>query len=318
MNTFDPVNPALIDMPAPEIANSPDGHAGYTPVLQAADTPDAMKAACGSASRDFPKSLWVDAKDRADKARENDKNHTWPLNYIDRFTNQNPTHECTTHSLRANFECAWNLGRSIIYTDGPKKGSRYPDSAKGSVWVSPLSIYAEANPGQWGGANVIQVLDIACKRGFLPDKIQPHDYGFKHALQGTTGQGNSNQSSGDWVSVSRFPDGWQETAKLLKPAEVVVDDDWEKALSLVLNGHAVSVGRSGHAIPYAYWNEADRLMGYVDSYDVVRWDSLRTVQAACGYGFFSIISVVTPDDWMNPGGGGLHPRHPVSPDPLTP
>lgn len=302
MNTFETLDPALIDAPSPEIANCPDGHAGYSPEMQAADTVDALKACCGAANRDFPKSLWVDPKDRADKARENDKNHTWPLNYVDRFTNQNPTHECTCHSLRTNFECARNGQRGINFPDGPKKDFRYEESQRGSVWVSPLSVYAEANPRQWGGANVIQVLDIACKRGFLPDKIQPHEYGFRHSMQGTTGQGNSNQSSGNWLPVSHFPEGWQDTAKWLKPLEVVVDSDWEVALSLVLNGRAVSVGRSGHAIPYTHWNEKEQAMGYVDSYNVVRWDSLRTVRAAASYGFFSIISVVTPDDWMKPAG----------------
>jgi hypothetical protein len=302
MNSFESLNPALIDQPSPEIANCPDGHAGYTPEMQAADTVDALRDCCGAASREFSMSMWVDPKDRADKARENDKNHTWPLNYIDRFTNQNPTHECTTHSLRANFECAWNVALGIIFPEGPKKDFRYEESARGSVWVSPLSIYAEANPRQWGGANVIQVLDIACRRGFLPDKIQPRDYGFKHMLQGTTGQGNNNQSSGNWVPLSRFPEGHLETSKHLKPLEVVVDNEWEKALSLVLNRRTVSVGRSGHAIPYTHWNEKEQAMGYVDSYNVVRWDSRRTVQAACSYGFFSIISVVTPDDRFKPAG----------------
>jgi hypothetical protein len=302
MNSFESLNPALIDAPSPEIANCPDGHAGYTPEMQMADSVDALKACCGAASRDFPKAWWVESKDRADRARQNDKDDSWPLNYIDRFTMQHPTHECTAHSETRNFECARNAQLGIKFPDGPKKDFRYEESVRGSVWVSPLSIYAEANPRQWGGANVIQVLDIACRRGHLPDKIQPRDYGFKHMLQGTTGQGNNNQSSGNWVPLSRFPEGHLETSKHLKPLEVVVDNEWEKALSLVLNRRTVSVGRSGHAIPYTHWNEKEQAMGYVDSYNVVRWDSRRTVQAACSYGFFSIISVVTPDDRFKPAG----------------
>lgn len=302
MNSFAPIDPKLIDVPSPEIANAPDGHAGYTPELQAADTVDALKSCCGATSREFPESMWVDPKDRADKARENDKNNTWALNHVDRFTNQNPTHECTCHSLRTNFECARNYARGITFPDGPKKGARYEESQRGSVWVSPLSVYAEANPKQWGGANVIQVLDIACRRGFLPDKIQPHDYGFKHSLQGTTGDGNSNQSHGQWVALKNFPAGWKDTAKLLMPREVVVTDDWEQALSIVLNGRAFSVGRDGHAIPYSHWNEKEKAMGYIDSYNVIRWDSLSKVKQAVRYGGFSIISTTTPDDWMKPAG----------------
>jgi hypothetical protein len=301
LNTFAPIDPKLFD-PSPELRNSPDGHGGYTARLQAADTPDALRMACGAANRDFPASLWVEPGDRADKARENDKNHTWAVNYIDRFTMQDPTHECTCHSLRTNFECAWNVTRGIIYPDGPKKDYRYAESSRGSVWVSPLSIYAEANPREWGGANVIQVLDIACRRGFLPDKIQPHDYGFKHYLQGTAGRGNTNQSHGPWVALRNFPEGWQETAKRLMPEEVVVTTNPDKALSLILNGRAFSVGRDGHAIPYAFWNEREQAVGYVDSYNVIRFDSMRKFRQAVSYGGFSIISVKAPDDWMDPAG----------------
>jgi len=42
-------------------------------------------------------------------------------------------------------------------------------------------------------------------------------------------------------------------------------------------------------------------MGYVDSYDVIRYDSLRTVKSAW-QGSFSIASVSVPDDWSKPGG----------------
>lgn len=299
MNSFAPINPKLFE-PSPQIKTGPDGHGGYTAKLQAADTIDAMRSACSSALRDFPQSFWVDPKDRADKARENDKNNTWPVNFCDRFTNQDPTHECTTHSEVVNFIIARNYHRGLIFPDGPKKDFRYEESQRGSVWPSPLSVYIEANPGQWGGAGVIQVLDIACRRGHLPDKIQPFDYGFKHYLHGTTGKGNSNQSSGPWVKLKNLPEGWQDTGKLLMPKEVIVTDDWEQALCIVLNGRAFSVGRKGHAIPYTHWNEREQAMGYVDSYNVIRWDSASTVRQAVRYGGFSIISTTTPDDWMKP------------------
>lgn len=302
IDSFTPIDPALIDVPSPEIALSPDGHPGYTPEMEAGDTTDAIKDCCGAASRDFPQALWIEPSDWADKARENDKYKTWPMNYVDRYTNQNPTHECTAHSLRANFEACRNRMRAVNFADGPKKGFRYEESAvSGSVWLSPLSIYAEANPRQWGGANVRQVMEIACKRGMLPEKIQPHDYGFKHDLVGTTGQGNNNQSSGNWVSVSRFPEGWQETAKHFKPLEVIFPGSWEEAVCLVLHGYAVSVGRSGHAIPWMQWNPTSQVMAYPDSYDVTRYDSLRTVKSAWG-GSFAIASVTVPDDWSKPAG----------------
>jgi hypothetical protein len=103
------------------------------------------------------------------------------------------------------------------------------------------------------------------------------------------------------VRLSNFPEGHEETSKNFKPLEVVFPESWEEALCLVLNGVLVSVGRSGHAVPWAFWNEAEQVMGYVDSYDVVRYDSLRTVKSAW-QGSFAIVSMTTPDDWDKPAG----------------
>lgn len=294
MNAFAPIDPALIDV-------FPSEHDGYPDDLAKEDTIDAIREACGDAARDFPDSMWIEPKDWADAARDNDKHHTWPLNYVDRYTNQNPTHECTCHSLRAIIEGCWNLQRGIIYPEGPKKDFRYEESKNGSVWFSPLSVYAEANPRQWGGANVRQVMEIACRRGILPEKIQPREYGFKHSLQGTTGAGGLNQSKGSWVSVSDFPEGWQETAKHFRPLEVIFPESWEQAVCLVLRQRLVGVGRAGHAIPWAQWNPTQQVMAYPDSYDVTRYDSLRTVKSAW-QGSFAIASMTSPDDWLKPTG----------------
>jgi hypothetical protein len=297
MNSFDSLDPSLVDVILPP--------SGYPDELAAEDTRDALWDVCGSASRVFPKSLWIEPKDWADKARDNDRYGTWPANYLDRFTNQNPTHECTCHSLRANFEAARNRQRGVIYPDGAKKGYRYPESAQfGSVWVSPLSVYNEANPRQWGGANVRQVLEIACRRGFLPDKTQPFEYGFRHYLQGTTGQGNTNQSSGSWVSVARMPEGWQETGNLLKPLEVIFPESFEQAVCLVLGGIADSVGRNSHAVPWTrliFEGDSLKAAEYDDSYDVKRYDSVSTMRRAW-QGSFGIASVTTPDDWSKHAG----------------
>lgn len=293
MNSFASISPRLIDV-------FPSQHDGYPDELAKLDTRDALWSVCGAASRAFPDSLWIEPRDWPDKARDNDKHHTWPMNYIDRFTNQDPTHECTCHSLSRNAEGARNRQRGVNFPDGPKKDYRYDESSRyGSVWLSPLSVYAEANPRQWGGANVQQVLEIACQRGMLPETIQPHDYGFKHALHGTTGQGGKNQSRGAWVSVSRFPDGWRETAAWFKPEEVIFPESWEQCVCLVLNGLFVSVGRNGHAVPWAQWNAAEQVMAYPDSYDVTRYDSLRTVKDAWD-GSFAIASMTAPDDWSVP------------------
>lgn len=291
MNTFNPVNPALVDVVLPP--------SGYPDDKAAGDTEAAMKFAAGETSRAFPDSFWIEPEDWADKARDNDTHHTWGMNYLDRYTNQDPTHECTCHSLRANMEAARNRHLGIIFPDGPKKDYRYDESTRGSVWLSPLSVYAEANPGQWGGAGVRQVLEIAVRRGMLPEKIQPHEYNFKHTLQGTTGKGGKNQSKGPWVKLRDFPDNWEETAKLFIPKEIIFPDSYEQAVCLVLHGHIYSVGRNQHAVPWSFWNVKERAMGYPDSYDVTRYDSERIAKNAWRGGF-AIATVTTPDDWQNP------------------
>lgn len=293
-----PVNPALIDFFQP-------AHDGYPEELAKHDTRENLYGAAeeaGAVVTEFPDSLWIEQSEWADRARENDENKSWGMDYLDRFTNQNPTHECTCHSLRANFEAARNRERRISF-GGPVAGKRLDLSAQSaSVWVSPLSIYAEANPRQWGGANVQQVLRIAAKRGFLPETIQPRDYGFKHTLIGTCGKGGVNQSHGSWVKLSNFPEGWEETAKHFKPQEFIFPENVEQAVCLLLHGFLVSVGRKGHAIPYGKYDPAERLFAYTDSYDVVRYDSWGTARSCAGDGSFSIVSVTTPDDWDKPAG----------------
>jgi len=292
LNSFAPIDPKLIDVVIPED--------GYPVAFEAEDTTDALKDVCGAAARDFPEKLWIEFGKWAEKAKENDENHTHAMNYIDRYTMQDPTHECTCHSLVTNFGSCRNRQRGVIYVDGPKKDHRYAESGKaGSVWLSPLSVYSEANPRKSGGANVRQVMEIAVKRGILPDTIQPHDYGFKHTLVGTSGKGNSNQSGGKWVAVKDFPEGWQETAKLFRPLEVIFPESWEQAVCLVLHGYVVSVGRKGHAVPWSQWNHKEQVMAYPDSYNITRYDSLATVKSAW-QGAFAIATVTAPDDWSKP------------------
>lgn len=297
------IPPRLIDV-------FPDDHDGYPDHLAAEDTTDALRDACGAASREFPAALWIEPREWAERAAENDAAHAWAMNFIDRYTHQGAgggrpnTHECTAHSLRANLEAARNRARGIVYPHGPRAGFRYPESGRfGSVWLSPLSVYAEANPRQWGGANVRRVLEIAVRRGMLPDRAQPAEYGFRHTLPGTSGRGNTNQSGDSWVALDRFPAGWEKTAAHFKPLEVIFPDSYEQAVCLVLHGLAVSVGRNGHAVPWAQWIPGQRLMAYPDSYDVTRYDSERTAKSAWR-GAFAIASCTIPDDWSRPAAGG--------------
>lgn len=286
--------PHLLDVEFPE-------HDGYPRKLSAEDTPDALKCAAADAARDFPEHLWIEPSRWAEVAEENDRYHTWPLDYLDRFTNQDPTHECTCHALRVCAEGARNRARRIQL--GPPEPHRVtpqpPNSA--SVWLSPLSVYAEANPQQWGGASVRGVLEIACRRGVLPSTKQPRSYRIPHALHDTAGKGNASCASGPWTPLSKFPAGWEATAKHFRPREVIFPTCWEHIVCLVLHGWFVGVGRSGHAIPYGRWQPEDRVLAYPDSYDVIRYDSVRLIQRAVGSAY-AIVSMTTPDDWEQPCG----------------
>jgi hypothetical protein len=292
-----PIDPKLLDQ---HEAPTRDGHHGYPDALAAGDTRDVLWDVCGVTSREFPKEMWIEPREWPEFAKENDANKTWPINYIDRYTNQNPTHECTCHSLSRAFEAARNRQRGLIFPEGPKAGYRYEHSKNGVVWVSPLSVYAEANPGQWGGASIRGVMEIAVRRGFLPEKIQPAEYGFKHTLHGTAGKGNSNQSAGKFLRVSEFPQDWEQTAKDLRILQVIFPSMWEQSVCLVLRSRMVCVGRSGHAVPWASYNVASGAMAYPDSYDVTRYDSAGTVRSAWR-GSFAIDTVTVPDDWSKPG-----------------
>jgi hypothetical protein len=283
------IDPSLIDV-------FPKHHDGYTAAMEAEDTNDAVRGACGDTVIGFPDQWWIEPKEWEERAKYNDAHGLWPSNYLPRYLNQSPSHECTCHSLVMNCEIARNRARGVTYKDGPVKGFRYEQAGKtGAVYLSPLSVYAEANPGEWGGANVRRVMEIAVRRGILPDDIQPADYGFKHTLQGTSGKGNLNQSGGDWIPVRKFPAGWESTASLFKPTGVIIADMWEQVVCLLIHGVAYSVGRNGHAVCWNKWDWKQRLFPYADSYDVTRYDSERTAKGAYRGGF-GIVQVKQPDN----------------------
>lgn len=287
------IDPKLIDVTLSE-------NSGYPEHLAVLDTDEAVVRAFGETGREFPEAFWVEPKDLRARCDENDRLGLWAENYWDRFTNQSPTHECTCHALAAVMEACWNRQRRVNF-EGPVAGKRLDLSAQtGSVWFSCLSVYAEANPRQWGGANVQQVIGIACERGFLPDKIQPRDYGFKHVLQGTCGKGGINQSNGDWIALSKFPAGWQDgTAKHFMPLECVNPKNEQEYDSMLVAGCAIGIGRDNHSVPIGriVFDGNRKLYRYRDSYDLFRYDSRPYTS-----GSYSIITCTQPDDYNFPAG----------------
>ena len=277
-----------IVFPDSDLDWSPDVDTGYPDRLAQLDTPEAF---AGLGAREFPDHLFVDPSDWKDVARENDEYKTWPEDYRNRFTNQAPTHECTCHALAQNVEIAWNRQRA----------------GKGSpVWFSPLSVYSEANTRQWGGSTMQRTVGILIDRGILPEHRGPggttdQKDKFEHTLHCTSG--NDSAAGGPWVSLNRFPSGWQKTAKHFRALEVINPRSYEQVISLLLHGIAVSVGRSGHAIPYVQvvWREGTLHAKYADSYNAHRYDSVRMIKSGVG-GAYGISTTTIPDDWEKPAG----------------
>jgi hypothetical protein len=280
----------------------PAEHDGYPDDLAKADTPSELFGSCGDAARSFPDSLWVEEKDRKALAEECERNKTFGVHFLDRYTAQGSSHECSAHAVIRSCEAAWNRQRSLIYADGPKKNERYEESKLGSVWLSPLSVYAAANPRQWGGSNIQHCLRIAQERGVLPDRTQPRDYGFRHAMQGSAGgREYADQSIGPWLPVSRFPEGWKETAKHFRPLEVIIIENWEQGLCCLLAGYVIAYGRRGHAVPVAHWDHKQNVFMYVDSYVRRLYDSFSTFKSAC-QGAVAVATMSMPDSWEKPAG----------------
>jgi hypothetical protein len=82
---------------------------------------------------------------------------------------------------------------------------------------------------------------------------------------------------------------------------VIFPDSWEQIICLVLHGYFVGVGRAGHSIPYGRWQPEERVLAYPDSYDVIRYDSVRMIQKAVA-GAYALASMTTPGDWDQPCG----------------
>jgi len=264
------------------------GDTGYPDALAGLDTSDAL---AGLGTREFPDHMWVEPSDWKDVARQNDENGTWPEDYRVRHGSQGNSHECTCWSLMQNLEIAISRQR---------QGTHH------AVWLSPLSCYAEANPRQWGGSYMQKTLGICIERGMLPAHNGPDGVGsqklkFTHTLNQTSGLSDPSEGGGPWVPLSRFPDGWKDTARHFRPLEVINPRSYEQIVSLLLNGIAVSVGRSGHAIPYVQvvWRNGQLHAKYADSYRVHRFDSVRMVKSAVG-GAYGIVTTTIPDDWGNP------------------
>lgn len=306
----------MIDRSKVDIDVTLPGDTGYSDELAAGDSPDVLRSAASEAGVTivpFPAHFAIPRKDWLQVQKLGEVNRTRPIDFLDRFTQQQPTAECTSHGGQAVFVMARNRTRRIV-CGPPVAGQKPTVKNTASVWPSCLSVYAEANPRERGGAMVRDILEISGRRGWLPDKIQPREYNFRHTMQGTRGGGNVCQSSGsfpgwrnsdflnkpaDWED-----DNWQETSKWFRPLEIVFPETFEQMICLLLGGpEAMGIplhtGGRGHSIPYAFVDVEEELIGYADSYNVIRYDSFRNARMS---GIYGIISTTVPDDWDKPAG----------------
>jgi len=56
-----------------------------------------------------------------------------------------------------------------------------------------------------------------------------------------------------------------------------------------------------HAVPLVGWNPTSNVAPYLDSYDVIRYDSPANIRAGL-VSAYSIVSFTVPDDWAFPAG----------------
>jgi hypothetical protein len=273
------INPALIDITHQYDGMNPEGY-----------SEDELFAA--GATR-FPDYLRIPRKDWDEWINNNDKNRTAPINYSARYTHQGNSHECVCHATTQSFEIAYN---------------RQFASTKYAVYGSPLALYTRITGGrQWGGSNVMDALREMMANGMIPEydgaewmggKLGQYKH-FKHTVHQTSGRSESHWPTKGWITPSRLPEGWKQTARHFRVLEAWTIPDAEAHASALLRGLCVVNGRQGHSIPHVQLVKSNGryYSKYRDSYNEDRYDS----ESLWGGGF-AIVSVTIPQERENPAG----------------
>lgn len=115
--------------------------------------------------------------------------------------------------------------------------SAFEDGPDRVVKMSAMSLYKQIGESAQSGAVVMDAIDAMTSVGFLPLDCEENRGKFAHLFPAT---GFS----------TRWPAGWQETAKLFKAHEWNKINTFAELVSSLLNGHPVVVGREGHCIVY--------------------------------------------------------------------
>lgn len=105
------------------------------------------------------------------------------------------------------------------------------------VKLSAISLYKQIGSSPSSGANVGNGFNKVNSVGILPLDTPENRSAFKHVMPATG-------------FYEKYPNGWQETAKLFRGHEGHKITSIQGLKSALCSGHPVVVGRSGHSICY--------------------------------------------------------------------
>lgn len=155
------------------------------------------------------------------------------------------------------------------------------------VHLSAMSLYKRIGSGPNSGAMVSDGLDEMAERGVLPLDDEANKARFKHTMPNT---GWSN----------RYPEGWEETAKMFRAVEWFVINSRAGLITALLNQHPVVVGRAGHSICYCrpMYEGTKLFVKYKNSWgawgdDGYGYDSENLIRSSSGWAF-ALRAVVVP------------------------
>lgn len=164
-----------------------------------------------------------------------------------------------------------------------------------AIQLSAISLYKQIGSGPMSGANVEDGVDKASDVGILPLDTTENRKRFGDHVMPPTG------------FYSRYPDGWQATARQFRMREKLLIRSVEELETAGVNGHPVWVGRAGHSIMYCRpTRKQGRGYLYANSWSP-DWgfaagtmtggfgiDSVGLMSSSADY-CFAVCSVVVPD-----------------------
>lgn len=161
------------------------------------------------------------------------------------------------------------------------------------VPLSAISLYKRIGRSPGSGAMVSDGMEESRDRGILPLDTPENRARFKHVMPATG-------------FYTRFPDGYEETAKQLRYHEYKIGRTVAELMTAGIKGHPAIIGRRGHSIMYARptWQDG-WLYGYANSWNKswgspwgqmtggFGFDSMGNIRSSAGYAVI-VKSIVVP------------------------